>query len=91
MTGSSRLMERLKFSVRHKENDSDGAEDGNDGAEDDSDGDEDGYESWTYGLIIYQLPDMDSFARVGVFNSSARHGWGMRLFENCDPITISLI
>ncbi|KAI1270220.1 heterokaryon incompatibility protein-domain-containing protein [Xylariaceae sp. FL1019] len=48
-------------------------------------------EEMSYGLIVYQLPDTANFIRVGVFHSAASDGWGLRLFEDCETVTLNLV
>ncbi|KAI0448585.1 heterokaryon incompatibility protein-domain-containing protein [Xylaria acuta] len=49
------------------------------------------WEGLAYGLIIYQIPETDNFLRVGVFESRASDGWGLRIFDHCEPMTFNLI
>ncbi|GAW21016.1 hypothetical protein ANO14919_105290 [Xylariales sp. No.14919] len=51
-------------------------------------GEEDGFVS---GLTIYQIPDTENFLRVGVFESYARDGWGLRILDGCKTTTLNLI
>ncbi|KAF2963907.1 hypothetical protein GQX73_g9655 [Xylaria multiplex] len=48
-------------------------------------------EGLAFGLIIYRVPDTENFLRVGIFDSRASDGWGLRIFDNCEPITFNLI
>ncbi len=48
-------------------------------------------EGLTFGLIIYPIPDTENFLRVGTFESRPSDGWGLRIFDGCEPITFNLI